>query len=230
MTAPLRLADLTWPEVEEIAPRSALAVPLGATEQHGPHLPFTVDTDIATALAERLTRARPHAILAPAISYGSSGEHAAFPGTLSIGQDATEFLLTELVRSADSFAGVILVNGHGGNRFPLHRALARLHHEGRRVHAWQPSGPPGDTHAGRIETSIMLALRTEAVQTGRMAPGTAEPLSKLMDVLRERGVRAISKSGVLGDPRGASPDDGQRLLTEWSQALITDFDQWWQQR
>src|SRR5207302_457628 len=83
-------------------------VPLGATEQHGPHLPFTVDTEIAVALCERLAGHR-DVVIAPAVPYGSSGEHSGFPGTLSIGQEATELLLVELVRSAEAFAGVLLV-------------------------------------------------------------------------------------------------------------------------
>ena len=62
-----------------------LIVPLGATEQHGPHLPLQTDTAIAEALARRLAEVRPHAVVAPALPYGSSGEHQAFPGTLPLG-------------------------------------------------------------------------------------------------------------------------------------------------
>ncbi|MCX2184579.1 creatininase family protein [Streptomyces sp. SKN60] len=146
-----RLADLTWPEVADLAPRAVLVVPLGATEQHGPHLPLSVDTDVAFALAGRLTAARSHTVLAPAVPYGSSGEHAGFPGTLSLGQRAFELLVIELVRSSDAFAGVLLVCGHGGNVIPLCRAVGRLRAEGRRVHSWLPSGPVDGSHAGRTE-------------------------------------------------------------------------------
>ncbi len=67
-----------------------LVVPLGATEQHGPHLPLGTDTEIAVALANRLADQLPQAIVAPAMPFGSSGEHQGFLGTLSIGQDAME--------------------------------------------------------------------------------------------------------------------------------------------
>ncbi|MYR62381.1 creatininase family protein, partial [Streptomyces sp. SID625] len=77
-----------------VAADCVLVVPVGSTEQHGPHLPFTVDTDIALALAERLAAVREWVVLAPPVHYGSSGEHAGFPGTLSIGLAATELLLT----------------------------------------------------------------------------------------------------------------------------------------
>lgn len=84
------LADATWPEAERRAAGAVLAVPVGSTEQHGPHLPLSTDTDIAVALVERLARRRRGVVAAPALAYGSSGEHAGFAGTLSIGREALE--------------------------------------------------------------------------------------------------------------------------------------------
>src|SRR6478752_10318203 len=81
-------------------------VPLGATEQHGPHLPLGTDTTIACALAFGLAAARDDVVVAPALPYGSSGEHAGFPGALSLGQAALETTLVELVRSAEAFSDV----------------------------------------------------------------------------------------------------------------------------
>ncbi len=160
-----QLARLRWPEVAAVAGHSLLVVPIGATEQHGPHLPLSTDTDIANALAERFAMVRPDALVAPAVAYGSSGEHAGFAGTLSIGQAALENLLVELVRSADAFAATLLLSAHGGNAEPLGRAVRRLQAEGRRVRAWVPSPAPGDdAHAGHTETSVLLALRPGAVR------------------------------------------------------------------
>ncbi|MER7077275.1 creatinine amidohydrolase [Saccharopolyspora kobensis] len=216
------LADLTWPDLAEPA---LLAVPLGATEQHGPHLPFTVDTEIAVALCERLAEHRP-VLVAPPVAYGSSGEHADFPGTLSIGQRAVELLVVELARSADSYAGVLLVSAHGGNAEPLGRALRTLRAEGRRVLAWSPPGRPDDTHAGRTETSVMLALRPAAVHLDRAERGTTTPLPDILPTLREKGLAAVTPSGVLGDPRGATAAEGERLLATWTRTLITAVDAW----
>ncbi|BFV56560.1 mycofactocin biosynthesis peptidyl-dipeptidase MftE [Kitasatospora sp. CMC57] len=223
---PWRLAGLTWPQAARLAPYSVLAVPLGATEQHGPHLPFTVDTEVADALCGRLAAARGSVVVAPALPYGSSGEHAGFPGTLSIGQRALELLLLELVRSADDFAGVVLVCGHGGNAVPLHRAVTRLRAEGRRVLAWSPSGPSDDSHAGRTETSAMLALRPDAVRTGLAERGNTTGLAQLLPALRAGGLAAVTPNGVLGDPAGADADEGRRLLDDWTAALLAAYDGW----
>ncbi|GAA1158811.1 creatinine amidohydrolase [Kitasatospora gansuensis] len=223
---PRRLSGLTWPQAARLAPYSVLAVPLGATEQHGPHLPFTVDTEVAAALCERLAAARESVVVAPALAYGSSGEHAGFPGTLSIGQRALELLLVELVRSADDFAGVVLVCGHGGNAAPLHRAVTRLRAEGRRVLAWSPSGPPEDSHAGRTETSAMLALRPAAVRPELAEPGNTAGLVELLPVLRTGGLAAVTPNGVLGDPTGATADEGHHLLDGWTATLLTAYDGW----
>jgi mycofactocin system creatininase family protein len=226
MTEPCRLAELTWPEVAEIAPRSLLAVPLGATEQHGPHLPFTVDTEIAVELCERLGRARSQVVVAPAVPYGSSGEHAGFPGTLSIGSETTELVLVELVRSADAFAGVLLVCAHGGNVDALRRATAKLRWEGRKVGAWTSSGPPDDAHAGHTETSAMRALRPLCVHTGRVQSGCTRSLPDLLDTMRAEGVGSVSPNGVLGDPTGASAEEGEGILTRWTNELIAQADVW----
>lgn len=218
------LADLSWTDLD--AAERVLAVPLGATEQHGPHLPFTVDTEIAVELCARLATARNRVVTAPPVPYGSSGEHAGFAGTLSIGQKATEALVIELVRSADAFAGVLLVCAHGGNAVPLRRAATTLHQEGRQVHAWSPAAAADDTHAGRTETSVMLALRPESVHIGRAEPGNTAALPEVMDRLRTEGVRAVSPNGVLGDPSGASADEGDRLLARWVADLVSTVDRY----
>ncbi|MPY82422.1 MAG: mycofactocin biosynthesis peptidyl-dipeptidase MftE [Actinophytocola sp.] len=205
---------------------TVLAVPLGATEQHGPHLPLDTDTTIATELCHRLARRVPGVLVAPAIPYGSSGEHAGFDGTLSIGQQALRTALVELVRSADRFAGTVLVNGHGGNLRPLTEAVRQLRGEGRRVLAWSPSGPADDSHAGRTETSVMLHLRPADVAMDRAEPGAAEPIGDLIDTLTRHGVAAVSPNGVLGDPTGATAAEGERILDRWTADLTARVRGW----
>ncbi len=193
---------------------------MGSTEQHGPHLPLTTDTDIAVAVADAAARRHGHLLVAPPLAYGSSGEHQDFPGTLSIGADASELVLVELGRSAAvDFAAVVLVSTHGGNSVPVARAVARLGAEGHAVVAWSPSWP-GDLHAGRTETSLMLAIAPERVHLDRAEAGDRRPIGTLLPILRRHGVRAVSPNGVLGDPAGATAEEGHRLLTDAVDELI----------
>lgn len=216
------LGALRSPEV----PRAVLAVPLGATEQHGPHLPLHTDTAIAVELSERLAARVAGVVVAPPLPFGSSGEHAGFAGTLSIGGPALELVVLELVRSADHFAATVLVNGHGGNAAPLARAVRTLREEGRKVLSWAPSGRADDSHAGRTETSVMLALRPAEVRRSAARAGNTEPLPRLWDRLRQGGVRTVSGNGVLGDPDGASAVEGEELLATWSDALVSTVRDW----
>jgi creatinine amidohydrolase len=220
---------MTWPDAASLAADSLLVVPLGSTEQHGPHLPFTTDTDIAVALVERLAARRHDVVLAPAMPYGSSGEHAAFAGTLSIGAAALELVVVELVRSADVFAGVVLVSGHGGNAEPLAAAVSTLTSEGRRVLAWAPrfAGGEGDVHAGRMETSLLLALRPDTVRLADAEPGVTRPLHTVLPLLRKLGVAAVSANGVLGDPTGASCQEGAARLDALTDELDAAITEWW---
>jgi creatinine amidohydrolase len=221
-----RLAALAWPDVAAVAGRSILVVPVGSTEQHGPHLPLGTDSDVAVALADRLAAARPDVLVAPALPYGSAGEHAAFPGTLSIGAAALELVVVELVRSADAFAGVVLVSGHGGNAEPLAAAVATLRTEGRSVLGWSPRIPTGDAHAGRTETSLLLALAPELVRPEAAEPGDLRPLAAVIGELRRGGVAAVSPNGVLGDPTGATAEEGRHLLDALAYDLLASVEAW----
>lgn len=219
----MKLGAATWTDLIDLAPACTLAIPLGSTEQHGPHLPLSTDTAIAVTLAEGLAELRPHIAVAPALPYGSSGEHAGFPGTLSIGQDALEHVVTELVRSADAFRAVVLVSGHGGNAEPLRRAVHTLQQEGRSVLAWTPSGAI-DAHAGHSETSMMLALDPALVRLGAAEPGDMRSLAELLPILRAEGLRTVAPNGVLGDPTGATPDEGRALLDGLLADLVAAVD------
>lgn len=222
-----RLAAMSWPDVAAISAASILAVPLGSTEQHGPHLPIGTDSDVAVAVADRLAALRPDVVVAPLLPYGSAGEHAGFPGTLSIGAAALELVAAELVRSADAFAGVVLVSGHGGNAEPLAAAVARLRREGRRVLGWWPRIPGGDAHAGRTETSLLLALRPDQVHLEAAEVGDVRPLAAVMGDLRRGGVQSVSRSGVLGDPTGATAAEGRALLDAMVADLTAGVAAWW---
>lgn len=226
---------MTWTDAETRAATTVLAVPVGATEQHGPHLPLSTDTDIACGLATRLARCRPAVLVTAAVAFGASGEHAGFPGTLSVGAEVLQAVLVELGRSADRWAGVLFVSTHGGNTGAVHAAVDLLGREGRRALTWSPTvgvmeralgGRLVDAHAGLVETSLMLAIEPAAVQTDRVAAGDPRPLGVLLPELRRAGVRAASPSGVLGDPTGATAALGRELLDILTTDLVDTYDRW----
>ncbi len=226
------LGDLAWPEVDS---RPTLLVPVGSTEQHGPHLPLDTDARVAAAVATRAAALSPSVadpagaigalLVAPPVVYGASGEHEGFPGTVSIGHEALRLLLVELGRSATRWAGrVLFANGHGGNVPTLVDAVRLLRYEGRDA-AWLACAPGGDAHAGRTETSLMLALDPACVRP-EWAAGNTATLSDLLPAMRAGGVAAVSANGVLGDPAGASPDAGERLLAAMAADLIAALGRW----
>ncbi|MFE6511269.1 mycofactocin biosynthesis peptidyl-dipeptidase MftE [Nocardioides sp. NPDC057767] len=207
----MSLADRPWPQ---IVPGGTVLVPLGSTEQHGPHLPLDVDTVIATAVANELAPLT-GASVAPAVPVGASGEHQSFPGTISIGTDALTTVLVEFGRSLTTWASrVVFVNAHGGNLDGLEAGVKILRAEGRDA-AWVPCQVPyADPHAGFTETSLMLHLAPERVRLRHAAPGNTRPLRELLSQMRAGGVEAVSANGVLGDPTGAGADIGKRILNE----------------
>jgi mycofactocin precursor peptide peptidase len=209
------LADLNWVQVDRAAARRVLLVPLGSVEQHGPHLPLDTDTRIALAVAGAAAEAREDVAVAPPITFGASGEHAGFPGTLSIGTPALTQLLVELGRDASrDWEAMLLVNAHGGNRDAVEAALARLRAESRHCAAFHVTPAGGDAHAGRAETALLLHLDPRAVLLDAREPGEVAPVSELMDRLRRDGVRSVSANGVLGDPVGATAEEGARVLAK----------------
>jgi mycofactocin precursor peptide peptidase len=222
-----QLEAMTWPEAGHRSLSGAvLLLPVGSTEQHGPHLPLTTDTDMAIAIATGAAERRDQLVVAPALAYGSAGEHQDFSGTLSIGSAATEAVLVELGRSAaHDYAHVALVSTHGGNAEPVAAAVARLAGEGKSVSWWSPRWP-GDLHAGHTETSVMLAIAPERVHLDRAEAGDLRALDELLPLLRRHGVRPVSANGVLGDPRGAHPAHGRTLLALAVDQLLDMIDPW----
>ena len=196
-----------------------LLLPVGATEQHGPHLPLDTDTRIASAVADGVATRLERTIVAPAVAIGASGEHEGFAGTLSVGTKVLADMLVEIVRTAGAeFSRVVVINGHGGNAYALRAAAATCAAEGRSLEAWSVRLPGGDAHAGRTETSLMLHLAPDIVRIAAAAAGNMDPLAELLPRMMEGGVRSVSQNGVLGDPAGATAEEGAALLA----ALIDD--------
>lgn len=218
----MELAALTAADLDGLDPAPLLVVPVGSCEQHGPHLPLHTDTVIAEALARRLVERRDDCVLAPPLTITASAEHAGFAGTLSIGTEVMAATVVELVRSAGWASGVVFVNGHGGNVLAMDRAARTLADQSPATLVWWPSVPDGDLHAGRTETSLMLALAPELVRPERAVAGPTPTLAELV----EHGVAALSGSGVLGDPSGATAEEGRRLMAKLADQLVDAVVAW----
>ncbi len=239
------LEPATWPEIEAAlasGKRTAL-LPLGSTEQHGPALPFATDSWIAEALAERLAHALPDAIRLPALTLGAASEHLAFPGTLSLAPETLIAILADVAGSLahHGFEKIFCFSAHGGNLGALRQAEARLaeaaaparwfaYTDHKRLNAAlfalsEAGGVAADAagqHAGELEASILDAIRPGANRRQRLEGGliASEFAGKELfyPSLREHAV-----NGVVGDPRSASRERGERYLALWSELLLSAF-------
>ena len=214
------IATNTWSQIAN-RESTVLLLPLGSCEQHGPHLPLDTDTQIAQHLCAQAALHNDRILIAPSLSITASGEHAGFPGTLSIGTAALTQVLVEIVRSADWCSGVLFVNGHGGNTDAVNSAVRTLKSEQRNVASWWPRIEHGDAHAGASETSMMLAINPEQVNMAKAEAGSTKPIGEISAQLRSGGVRAVSLNGVLGDPTTATSQHGLSLLSQITHDLVT---------
>lgn len=202
-----------------------LLVPLGAHEQHGPHLPPDTDTRIAVALCAAAATGAADLVVGPPLTVSASDEHAGFPGTLSLGTDLTIEVLVRLARSATAndraCLGTVFVNAHGGNADAVAAAGTVWRGQNAPAAVWTLPAPPGaDAHAGRTETSLMLAIDPAAVALDAAVVGDTRPLGETLPLMRTGGVRAVSASGVLGDPTGANAAEGAAAMARAVDDLI----------
>jgi creatinine amidohydrolase/Fe(II)-dependent formamide hydrolase-like protein len=232
-----QLDQLTWPEVQEEIRRGrdTVVMAFGATEQHGPHMAISTDRVLGEELTRRVADAL-DAFAAPAVPFGCSSHHLAFPGTISLSDATFHGIVRDVVSSLarGGFKRIILLPSHGGNFAPLATALEQLElPEGVRIdaitdisvlagvaqHGAELGVPPGEggLHAGEWETSMMLAIHPELVDMQRSEPGyTGDPM-EAVGALFSQGVDSLSANGVIGDPAQASAEHGEaywQRLTE----------------
>ena len=199
---------------------------LGSWEQHGPHLPFDTDTIIINSVVtQAMHDSQINAdefMIAPTVAISASDEHAGFPGTLSMGTEALAQSVVAICRSASWSLGVCIVNGHGGNTDALARISSALTHEKITHSIWSlPSYDGADMHAGHTETSVMLHVAPDKVQTDRIERGTVGDSSALVAQMRTSGVAGVSDNGVLGDPTTATKEHGYAVMNLYSTSLAS---------
>lgn len=224
---------LTWEEAEDrLAETDIALLPVGAIEQHGPHLPLDVDAFDANYLAHRVAQAcsRPQPLVLPLVSYGVSYHHQDFKGTLSISNEAMAQFIYDIGMSAarNGIKKLVIINGHGDNAPTLNYAAQMINRdagifvcvdsgETSDVDIEKLAETPNDIHAGEIETSTTLAVRPELVQMDKAVDHTIRFSSHYLDFSAENSVpwyvrtRKISSTGVMGDATKADVDKGRKI-------------------
>ena len=252
------LPYLSWTEIDALPDRenTVIVLPVGAIEQHGPHLPCSVDSVISAGVMGKALERLPAAIRAfglPPITYGKSDEHLHFPGTMTISGPTLLAQVTEIGESVyrSGFRKLLLANGHGGQPQVLEMAAREL----RLRHGDFVIVPHGVSrvanasgkyiseqerrqamHAGHAETALMMALAPDTVHMER-AVANFPPVfpSKILSADGRPAcawtARDFGPSGVIGDPFNATPAQGKEILDtladSWVQALTDLFQMQW---
>jgi creatinine amidohydrolase len=200
-------------------------VGVGATEYHGPHLPYGSDTLVAQELARRIAAQMEGMLVLPPIAYGMSWHHLSFPWTLSISPETLAHLVYDIGASlhAHQINKLLVVTAHDGNAAPVEVAARRLHHElglhvavmfgwqGRAQRVLAPQGFAVDLdHAGQSETAAVAAIAPELVRLDLAADAPAEPFDLPIRVF---GAYAeIAPTGYGGAATQGTAADGERIL------------------
>jgi creatinine amidohydrolase len=234
---PLRWSDLAWPEIGAIfdaRPTDVGLLPVGATEQHGPHLPAGTDTILATAICEAVS-ARTGAVVLPTVPVGCSYGHGRkLPGTLSLSPEALAAHIRAMVEwvALSGLRRVLVVNAHFGNHASLLVATDHLRLERPELRCgvvgWWSADPEvaaetaadgDDIHANRTETSLMLAVAPGLVHLDRIA--SVDDPDRTGDLVFRYTATSLSTNGVTGRPSTASADLGRRLLERTVAAIAS---------
>jgi creatinine amidohydrolase/Fe(II)-dependent formamide hydrolase-like protein len=225
--------EMTWEEANKRLKQVDIALlPVGAIEQHGPHLPLDTDAYDADYLARRVAQAcsLPRPLVLPLVPYGVSYHHEDFKGTISIDNQTLTGLVYDIGMSAarNGIKKIVIINGHGGNAPAINHAAQMINRDARifvcvdtgetsDVDIYRFIETPNDVHAGEIETSTSLAVRPHLVRMERAEKSVPEFSSRYLDFTGKRGVnwyaftQRISPSGILGDPTRASAEKGEKI-------------------
>lgn len=240
--------DMSKDQLADAAARDAVVVVIvGATEQHGPHLPVGTDSvcaqEITASAAALASAAGTEVVLAPPVWWGYSRDHEGFGGTLTVSHQTLSALLVDLGVSvlANGFSRLLFLNGHGSNDRLLYYVIRDIQDAAMRpcavaaVTYWKlaadvlaedrDSSPGGMAHACELETSLMLTFRPDLVQMSlarderaiEYSPYRRQDLLSAGPVMAPDRFRDLSRSGVVGDPTMATADKGAR----WADALAS---------
>ncbi|GGL70076.1 creatininase family protein [Halocalculus aciditolerans] len=228
----MHLGDATWTDAADADPDVAL-LPVGSTEQHGPHAPLATDALTASAVADAAAdRYDGELVVAPTLPVGVSEEHRDFPGTLWLTPDTFRASVRETIQSLvhHGWDRVIVVNGHGGNTDALAEVTATVsRHDDAYAVAFTWFDAVGDHskdmgHAGPLETAFLRHVHPELVHEDRIEDAAAGASPRWGDwvagVNLAHDSHEFSENGVVGDPRDGDAERGEELETLAADALV----------
>jgi creatinine amidohydrolase len=239
----INLFEMTRPEVEQAIASGVdtVIITMGSTEQHGLHLPLGTDAIFGEALGERVARGLGNALLAPGLRIGCSEHHMDFAGSLTLRRETFIQVVADICRSLahHGFRHIVLVPTHGGNFAPLASAVEAIRPElpGVNVIAFtdlmafmdeifqtgkarEVTPEQAGAHAGEFETSIMLTVRPDLVAIDQAQPGYVGDQLSIAPLVFEKGFKAVTENGVLGDPRDASAENGEAYMAAMTDLLV----------
>jgi creatinine amidohydrolase len=228
------LSTMSWPKVAELGSSAIGLIPVGATEQHGPHLPVLTDSLFAGALARRVADRLPAEVLVtPVLHIGRSDHHTGFPGTITLDAATYEAVVSAHIDALRriGITRVAMFSGHGGNFTALGEIAARYEERDADVRvvaytdllrflevmmqAGRETGleaPATDVHAGALETSFALELFPDLVGDHSAVAGYVAGEEGWMQRLTAEGAASVSDNGVFGDPRLANQETGRQVV------------------
>jgi creatinine amidohydrolase len=231
---------MTWQEIKEALEKGkkTIIVPIGSIEQHGPHLPEGTDTYTGDILGEKIARKLGDTLVAPTIRPGCSRHHIEFPGTITLTPETLMRTIKEVCASLahHGFKNIVLMPTHGGNFAPVNAVAPEIARKlkvnlvviadlkelietmAKAMQDFQVTPAQAGAHSGAAETSLMLAcyenlVRKDLIQTGHLGEYTTP-------TILSKGIKAYSPIGVLGDPKKATKEAGEKIVNQLVETYV----------
>jgi creatinine amidohydrolase len=241
----VRISEMTRVDIQKALDKgsSTVVFAVGSNEQHGPHLPTCTDSLIGDVLANKVAKKLGKALQAPSINVGCSDHHTAFPGAISLRPETLKNLIRDYCFSLakQGFKKIVILPSHGGNFNAVQEVTDELKQslKGTTVISYTDlnglleslaefsskhgiSAGESGGHAGESETSMVLAIRKDLVDMKHAEKGFVGNFEDKKELMWRKGIKAVTKNGVLGDPRKAEASKGEEYLELWAEKMV-DF-------
>lgn len=226
-----RMDEMTWFDIKAALESGVDTVVfgIGSTEQHGPSLPLQTDRRIADITANMIATNIENVLQAPTINIGYSDYHLSFPGTISLAKSTLKSIINDYIVSLahHGFKNIIITNHHGGNRDAIEDCICEMKTKypslrfisffdqnttqalGELCKRFQITPGQMGSHAGDMETSIMMFLEEGLVRSDRFVKGYTNGMTaELRTRAHREGFVCLDKNGVIGDQTAASKEKG----------------------